>query len=234
MSAQPLRDLLLPQAVHIAGRVVDEGGNPIAGAGVDHVSIDALRSYETDKEGKFELDTMAPAFVVRKAGHRSAFVRTRPLADLRITLQILDRIFPVCPATGEYLAIDQYGPSFQFPKTTDLKVKRGGCDIDYNTRIYYLHTGQGEKDIVHGAGPLWSFGPPVNQHVWASVKYEEVVYDVGGLAIIDARGEMPDGSRWRSLGKFGETATYEGMDEATAKILDQFLGSACLKPRSGQ
>jgi hypothetical protein len=61
------------------------------------------------------------------------------------------------------------------------------------------------------------------------VKYEEVTYDVGGLMIIDARGQLQDGNRWRSLVKFGESASYSNIDEATAKILDQFLDGACLK-----
>ena len=32
-----------------------------------------------------------------------------------------------------------------------------------------------------------------------------------------------NGERWRSLGKFGESASYSDVDEATAKILDNFL-----------
>jgi hypothetical protein len=56
------------------------------------------------------------------------------------------------------------------------------------------------------------------------------VYENGGLRIIDAQGEFPNGDRWRSLGKFGESASYTGVDPTTAKILDKFLDGACLKP----
>ena len=59
--------------------------------------------------------------------------------------------------------------------------------------------------------------------LWRSVKYEEVTFDWGGVTIIDARGQLPNGNRWRYLGMFGESASYSDMDEATAKILDRFL-----------
>jgi hypothetical protein len=85
---------------------------------------------------------------------------------------------------------------------------------------------------MHGSGPLWSFGLPFDQDFWRSVKYEEVRYEIGGLTIIDARGEFPNGRRWRSLGKFGESASYSDVDQETAKILDKLLDGACLKAAS--
>ena len=96
-TGQPLTNLLLPQPVHIEGRVVDEGGNPIAGAGVDHVTTDARKAYETDAEGRFDLNTVAPSFVIRKAGYRSQWMPTRPLADARIVLEKLGTNFLICP-----------------------------------------------------------------------------------------------------------------------------------------
>ena len=47
-------------------------------------------------------------------------------------------------------------------------------------------------------------------------------------------GEFANGRRWRSLGRFGETATYSDVDPATAKILDQLLDSACITVPSRQ
>jgi hypothetical protein len=82
---------------------------------------------------------------------------------------------------------------------------------------------------MHGSGPLWSFGTPSDLDVWRSVSYEEATFDSGRLTIIDARGQFPNGDRWRHLGMFGESASYSDVDEVTAKILDQFLDGACLK-----
>lgn len=101
-------------------------------------------------------------------------------------------------------------------------------DTDYNARNYYLST-EPQRGILHGSGLAWSLGTPSDRDVWRSVKYEEVVYDVEGLTIIDARGQLPNGNRWRILGRFGESASYSDMGETIAKILDQFLDGACLK-----
>jgi hypothetical protein len=231
--AQPFQDLLLRQSAHIAGVVVDPEGKPIVKASIDHSNDQ--KTHRTDSEGRFELDTMAPTLVVRKAGFRSEMVRTQEAAEIRVTLQkrAEPQQLPTCSGTGRYYGIDGWGASFYFPKTSGIKASGQGQDSDYGARSYYIETGQGRKGIGHGSGPMWSFGMPLDQHVWRSVKYEEATYDVGGLTIIDARGQLANGNRWRSLVKFGETASYSDVDEATAKILDRFLDGACLKPPRG-
>ncbi len=59
--------------------------------------------------------------------------------------------------------------------------------------------------------------------------YYEVTYEAGRVTIIDARGQLPNGDRWRNLVMFGEYASYSAVDEATVKLLDQFLDGACMK-----
>ena len=227
---QPIQDLLLPRAAHLLGIVVDAEGKPVAGARIDH-SNDHLKDHETDSQGRFELDTRAPILVIRKIGFRSELVRTESAVEVRATLQRLSetRVFPTCSEVGRYEGIDGWGASFVFPITAGVKASIQGQDVDYGQRNYYVETKQGTKGIMHGSGPLWSFGLPFDQDVWRSVKYEEVTYEVGRLTMIDARGELPSGNRWRSLGKFGESASYSDIDQETAKILDKFLDGACLK-----
>jgi hypothetical protein len=233
IQAQPIQNLLLPRAAHIFGSVVDVEGKPVAGARVEH-SNDHLQDHETDSQGRFELDTRAPALVIRKIGFRSELVRAKEATEERVTLQRLSetRVFPPCSDVGRYQGIDGWGASFVFPITAGVKASKQGQDVDYGQRNYYVETKQGPKGIMHGSGPLWSFGLPFDPDVWRSVRYEEVRYEVGGLTIIDARGEFPNGRRWRSLGKFGESASYSDVDLATAKILDKLLDGACLKPAS--
>jgi hypothetical protein len=233
MRGQTFRDLLLPQDRHVGGVVIDPEGNPVVDARIDH-SNDLRRAHQTDSEGRFELDTRAPILVVRKAGFRSELVRTQDATEARVTLQKLSEkpTFPTCPNIGRYDGIDGWGASFQFLRRVGVTASRQGHDIDYGARNYYVNTTQGPKGVMHGSGPLWSFGTPSDRDVWRSVKYEEVTYDVGGLTIIDARGQLPNGNWWRNLGKFGESAFYSEMDEATARILDQFLDGACLKSTS--
>ncbi|HEY6346330.1 MAG TPA: carboxypeptidase-like regulatory domain-containing protein [Bryobacteraceae bacterium] len=231
IQGQTFQDLLLPQARHITGVVIDAEGQPVVDAHIDHTD-DRRQAHQTDSEGRFEVDTRAPILVIRKVGFRSELVRTQGVTEPRITLQKLteNRVFPTCSNTGQYDGIDGWGASFQFPRTPVVKASRQSRDIDYGARSYYTETKQGPKGITQGSGPLWSFGTPLDEYVWRSVKYEELTYDAGGPMIIDARGQFPNGNRWRDLGKFGESASYSDIDEATAKILDQFLDGACLKP----
>jgi hypothetical protein len=233
LRAQPFQDLLLRRATHIAGVVVDPEGKPIVKASIDHSN--ERQEHQTDSEGKFELYTVAPTLVVRKAGFRSEMVRTQETAEIRVTLQRRAEVqqLPACSGTGSYSGIDGWGTSFYFPKTSVINDSGQGQDSEYATRSYYIETFRGRKGIRHGAGPMWGFGP-LNHDVWSSVKYEETMFDVGGLTIIDARGQLANGNRWRTLSKFGESASYYDMDEATAKILDQFLDSVCLKIASPQ
>lgn len=227
--AQTLQELLLPQARHITGVVVDSEGEPVADARIDH-SNDHRQAHQTDSDGRFELDTRAPVLVIRKAGFRSELVRTQNATEVRVTLQkqTEDRRFPSCSKTGLYEGIDGWRSSFKFYKIQGVTASTQGRDTDYGARSYYVDTEQGPKGIMHGSGPMWSFGTPVDQDVWRSVKHDEVMYDFGGLTITDARGQLPNGNRWRYLGKFGESASYSDIDEATAKILDKFLDGACL------
>jgi hypothetical protein len=119
-----------------------------------------------------------------------------------------------------------------FPKMQGVKASPEGRDVDYGMRYYYVKTRRGPKGIMHGFGPTWSWGMPSDNDVSRSVQYEEVAYDAGGITIIDARGQLPNGNRWRYLGMFGESASYDDIDEATAKVLDRFLDGACLKTRA--
>jgi hypothetical protein len=231
--AQSYQDLLLPQSRHLVVTVLDKDGKPIVEASIDH-SNDRRRAHLTDSGGRFELDTRAPIIVVRKAGFQSALVRTQDVTEPRVILEKLreNRPFPVCSNTGQYDSLDGWGASFQFRRIVGVKASRQGQDIDYGIRSYYVDTKQGPKGIRHGSGLLWTSGLPSDLDLWRSVKYDEVTYDVGRLMIIDARGQLPNGTWWRNLGKFGESASYSDLDEETAKTLDKFLDGACLKSSS--
>jgi len=177
-------------------------------------------------------------FEVRKAGYRSEIVRTQEtLSDVRIILQKLDAIFLLCPfgngavgvnSTAEHVGLEGWGAMFQFAAVPGITASKQGQDVDFGSRFYYLETKADRKGIAHGSGPSWSFGQPLNSDVWSSVKYSEMTFQIGAFMIIDARGELPDRTRWRTLGKFGETASYRNVDEDTAQVLDQFLDGACL------
>jgi hypothetical protein len=228
--AETVQNLLLPDARHIGGLVVDVEGKPIAEAQIDHSNRRGL--HRTDSDGKFEMDTRAPALVVRKVGFRSELVRTQTGAEVTVVLRKLSqgRTLPICSNSRHYEGIDGWTTSsLRFPRISGVKVSRQGHDVDYGIRSYYVETEQGRKGIRHGSGLMWSSGTPLDEDVWRSVKYEEDMFDVEGVTIIDARGQMANGDHWRSLGKVFESASYRDVDEETAKILDKVLDGACLK-----
>jgi hypothetical protein len=115
-----------------------------------------------------------------------------------------------------------------------VKVSKQGHDIDYGARNYYIETASGPKGIGHGSGGWWTLGHPLDSDVWASVKYDEITYIAGRQTIVDTRGQLPNGHRWRYLGKLAESAAYSDVDDATAKVLDQFLDGACIQSVPGR
>jgi hypothetical protein len=158
-------------------------------------------------------------------------VRTQAQTELRITLQKDEsRTFPVCSNTGKFEGIEGWGASFQFPRVSGVKSSQQVRDFDYGARSYYVNTKDGAKGIRHGTGQNWSYGMPSDLDVWRSATYEEITFDLGRSTIVmDARGQFSTGKRWRYLGKFGESASYSDVDDATAKTLDQFMDGACVK-----
>jgi hypothetical protein len=72
--------LLFPAPVHISGIAVDSEGRPIRGVLVEHLAVRNSVSteeplVETDADGRFSADTIAPAMVFRKSGFESQFAR---------------------------------------------------------------------------------------------------------------------------------------------------------------
>ena len=228
-SAQTYQDLLLPESLHIVGVVVDPDGRTVVGASVDH-SGDRRQVHQSDSDGRFVLDTRAPALVVRKAGYQSELIHTQNATEVRVALRKLtqSRIMPVCVNGGRYVGIEGWRALLQFPRVPGVKVSEQGNDIDFGIRFYSVKTSKGHKGIRHGSGPFWSRGTPSDMDVWRTITYEETTLVAGGQTVTDARGQLANGSRWRFLGRAGESADYSDVDQATAKILDQILDGACL------
>lgn len=226
--AQGFTDHLLPHPLHIAATVLDEEGNPVEAARVDHTDLPG-RALETNSSGRFALDTRAPLIVIRKPGFRSEPVHTQDAGELTLTLHKAggDRPFPTCLKGRPYEGIEGWSAAFQFPMISGVKASPQGQDIDYGARNYFIQTKSGRRGIHHGSGPMWSMGFPSTPWVWSSVQYEERSYLLGGFTIIDARGQLSSGQRWRFVGKFGESASYSEVDESAAKELDKVLDGAC-------
>lgn len=226
LNAQAHRDLLLPKGQSISGTVLDPDGKPIAGARIQHSNIRSA-TVQTDAAGKFELQTPAPALVIRKAGYRSQWLRTTDSPTVQIILQPSGLQIRACPRTEPCESITGWGAEFCFPRVPGVTASRQGQDIDYGIRGYVIDNSK--AGIRHGSGPLWSFGLPSDDDVWQSVEYRETVFGASPPLTIDARGRTADGKHWRNLGRPGESASYRDVDEADALLLDRVLDGVCIR-----
>lgn len=225
------QNLLLPKPLHVSGSVMDQDGKPVVEAVIGNADAASTQLMQTDAAGNFAFDSKAPFFVIRKAGFRSERVSTQGAENLKVNLQPLNGPTPiqVCTDDTPREGLDIFLAAFQFAKTNTIVATKPNMDVDYLSRGYYLKGARKSGAIYHGGGPMWGGGEPMDDDVWQSVQFEEVVYKTAKSDITDAKGQFPDGKRWRHLGWFGESASYEGVDPETAKIFDRFLDSVCLK-----
>jgi hypothetical protein len=221
--------LLLPSPLQVSGVVVDATGNPIADALVENTD-ENRKSIKSDAQGEFALITRAPSFVIRKPGFQSVFLRSMNSSSVRVTMETSKEVLPSCAAQSACKTIDGWQSAFCFPVIPEVKVSEVGRDIDYGQRLFTVKTKSGVKGIRHGAGPLWSVGIPTNEDVWSSVKYSEKTFLAGHSFIVDARGNTAADKYWRSVGTFGESATYYDVDQDTADLLNRVMDGICIRP----
>jgi hypothetical protein len=219
-------DAGLVAAQTVSGAVVDREGKPIAGVRIDH----AGKEFFTDAGGRFQLTTQSPAIVFRKVGYTSYFLRTLKAGELRIALEPADARAPqACSGRSRCESIEGWSAVFCFPAVQGVTVGQPGRDVDYGFRSYFIDRPEGALGIGHGSGPLWSFGLPMDRDVWQSIEYRETVSTDGSGLMVDARGRTAAGKLWRSLGRFGESASYYNLDSDSAKLLDRVLDGVCLR-----
>jgi len=222
-TAQQL-DRLIERAcqTRVSGIVVDQHGQPL-----DNVIGTPFIGYERQMaligaNGTFEGKTTSPQIVFRRHGYRAVVVK--PAANMRIVMYTANPPpFQTCPDGHK----TKFSRTFQFPTGYYDRSLR---DVDYSVEIYAVNTSSGKNFLRHGGGPTWSDGAPEAYRVSPSIRYEERTYAFGPFQITDANGTLADGTHWRLLGRFGETAEYKTKDPEAAKKFDTILDSACLLP----
>lgn len=230
VSAQRLtwyeRLLLLQDPRKVTGVVVDEAGKPVAGAHIDNSDVQPREQLFTDDRGRFELDTRAPAMIIRKLGFNGELVKLNHPGPLRVVLHRATAAIPACSAACRTLKSS--AAEFCFPEISGVSISDEGREEDTVVRGFTIPGPSRVTELLHGAGPAWSLGVPYTGDVWESSKYSERGFTGKASDIIDARGIAPDGSRWRYLGRFGESASYYEADSRNALILDRVLDGVCL------
>ena len=91
-----------------------------------------------------------------------------------------------------------------------------------------MKTATGTHYLTHGYGPKWSSGIPPERQLAESIHYDETTFAGPISNITAARGTMPDGTKWRYLGTFGESIFYQTKDPAAAVKLDAIMDRVCL------
>ena len=94
-------------------------------------------------------------------------------------------------------------------------------------REIMIPTGEGPRELLFGGGANWSLGIPYTGDVWESSEYSEKSYTAGDVDVIDARGTAGNGTRWRYVGTFGESASYYEVDPKDAALPDRLLDGVC-------
>jgi len=224
------RQILLPDPHSVSGRVVDESGQPIAGAHIDHSDVKEQEQLFTDEMGRFHVDTHASAIVIRKHGFDGQLIRIANSAPLRIVLERA-RQLPACRSAC--IGLRNAESSFCFPPVSSIKVSEQGRMGDSVMREFMVPTADGPREVLFGTGPTWSLGIPFTGDVWESVEYSEKDYINGDSDVIDARGKNSDGKVWRYVGTFGESASYYEVDPQDTGLPDRFLDGGCAPRKAG-
>lgn len=223
--------LMLPEAQHVSGVVSDSAGRPINGASIQHLGR-MINDGVTDSSGHFELSTRVPAFVIRKIGYESAFVRTESAHSIQIMLKQTGAKIPACSSTSVCTTVG-WGTVFCLANVDGVKVSDQINDIDYGNRIYSVKSEHGHQAMSHGGGPMWGFGRPFDEDVWSSTEYSEKTYRydsdfIDTNFVTDAKGKTKAAKYWRFVGRFGESATYHDVDEESALMFDRVLDGICV------
>ena len=190
----------------VSGVVVDASGKPIAGVRIEHTGDHV--AHVTDSSGRFELQTVASAVVIRKVGFQSHFLRTEDGQNVRIVLE---------PAHAVAACTLDAAPKAKVSSSED---------IDYMSTSYVLQMKNGPVVMLCGRGPMWSLGVPEDRLVWESVEYAE---GVNGAGVVDAKGRTADGQYWRYRGTFGDSCAYSKVDRETAAVFDCLLSPPVAK-----
>ena len=213
---------VLPGATHLSGVVTDSEGKPLADVWLHHTGLQG-QIIKTNAEGRFEIQTRAPAIVFRKDGFKGRNYRIDRNATLEVKLDPAPQL-KACPSSASCVSLKVFLSTFCLPRVRAVSVTAQVNDIDYGQRLFLIKTPGGRKGIQHAAGAMWGAGLPVDEDVWSAVEYRETDYrDPEGFLVIDARGKNSNGECWRVLGHAFETHQHrinfrEGVEIANLPI----------------
>ena len=92
-----------------------------------------------------------------------------------------------------------------------------------------------DASLRHSSGPNQTSGWPTERTMSELTDIDErevrlpagVLDDDRGFLIIDVRGRLPNGSRYRFIGWFSEMFEYDGLSATDAAFFDRMLDAMC-------
>jgi len=221
-----VRFLLLVLVVKFDVTVVDRHGHSMDEVVLQPVSDGGSQGLvKMGANGRYSGGTESGRIVVRRRGYVPVVVR--PAVGVRVVMEALAPVDGgrICTREPEGYPVS----ILRFKRGRTKAVDMEGDDTAGTT--YFVRTRSGEEALQHRWGAAWSVGVPSEADVRMSTEYEERAYLVGKDQITDARGVLPDGSRWRFLGHLGESAAYRTKDAAAARRFDAILDGVCFARR---
>jgi hypothetical protein len=220
----------LASPVSISGVILDPNGHAAADVEV-HAGRTTSEIVRTDQHGHFSIRTEVPFIVFRKPGFESKRIRSvNRIEKLSVTLLPAKRQLPACLAKTDYAGLPR--GAFCFPKVEGVLIGNAHSNGDSMFRDFFLYRNRQARLRHDCCGYVSSDGLPILGNVWDSVEYQETVYAVARLVILDARGKTNSGARWHFLGRAGEYAAYEGYDRLEpqeAVLLDKVIDGVCIQ-----
>ena len=225
---------LLSQPRHVEGQVVGEDGNPMAKVRLYHLNLTG--DIVTGSDGRFALDTSAPAFVFQRPGFESVLVRTNDVSNVLVVLRKIPKsaAFPVCSPANHSDREPGWSGIFQVPRTPAAKVSREVLDVDFWSRTIHVKSKPTHLQAIQGRGPMWGGAQLEDELVWGSVRYVEQTYDLGGQLLTDAKAWLPNGKCSRTIGVWQESVSYSSVDCSLAEPLDHILDRICAIPGASE
>jgi hypothetical protein len=206
--------------------VRDEAGRPIEEA---QLQFSGSRLFEerTDTTGAIVITAKDSFALVRKPGFFSARVAlNQPEVD--VTLRRSDRVLKQCPPPTFCGSTTLCFPPF------DKIVLRGRIpDTDHTMGVLGLASDRSRNapQLTHGLGPNWSSGLPPLRDVELSTMFVEESFPLNeAIWVVDSRGTLGNGTRWRQIGIYGETVGFRTDNQKAAGEFDKYLDTLCLRP----
>lgn len=212
----------------IAGRVVAESGEPLAGVRVLNVY---LGEAMTSEGGQFQIESKSALPAGRTIEQVLRFTRAGYGPTTRVVTAgvpvevILQKAVsaawtpPLCSSTKDLMV----GELMAFTLPKGAKVVRGR-DIDYS-----IVGVEFKGSAVHlGWGPNWSWGLPSPAFFKGISKVDERDLEFHpDVPIAEYKGIRSNGKYFRRIGMFGETIEYEDASKEAAAFFDTIIDSLC-------